>query len=344
MTVYDAKPGQPDFAALFSGSGATKPGDVVNLYDGEYRVGDLVQAPRNRGLTVQAAPGQSPVVVGSVFVTANGTALAGLSVVGPNRWGIRVGACDDITVSNCRVHHLCQYPRSHGIVCMDDGTNHVYSDNVVYKNGVNSLCHGFYIAGAGTKTFRQNVAFENAGYGFHLWTNDGEPPGRYVFDGNVAFAPYRGNFVSGSFNAESIALTDNLFVHPEGTRQPPNGVTVRAKHMVIEGNGFWGGQTPLVLVPDQPVAPQDRTYLIRPNLTDLNAFMVATYTATPGPARAILPTWAGRKYRLWNVLDLIDEVMSEAVVATVPADGVIEIKQGGYDYEPQFGCYQIRFE
>lgn len=349
------------FPRLFCEHGAAKPDDVVLLSGGEHLVGELSQHPSNYGVTFAAEPGQKACVVGRLDVNAPHTTIEGLEITGPYRWGIRVGRADHIKVINNRIHHIGWHPKGNGIVTMEDGVGHLYYGNIVWKCGVNHLGHGFYIAGKGDKHFVNNICYENAGFAFHIWSEedlirlDG-----YNIEGNIAFAPYAGNLVIGGRPSKNIRIADNLMVYPTGTRKPTFGINLGGygihipghpvESVSIKGNGFHGGHTRVrvngeskdVSVHDK----HDRTELVTVNKYKPNLAYAAIFDSKKFDFFEFkIPEFAGKNVRAFNVIDMTGSVYGEPVFAgMVPVGGEIRIdkRDSRYDYEPEFGCYLIK--
>jgi len=122
--------------------------------------------------------------------------------------------------------------------------------NIVYRNGGNSnQDHGFYIENStGTKMVRDNLVFDNAAYGFHLYGESGQYVRYISLVGNIAyengFAGRRDDIILGSAEtATGITLDDNATWGSDrstyGVRLPWNSGPVHGT-LVERGNYFAG--------------------------------------------------------------------------------------------------------
>ena len=132
---------------------------------------------------------------------------------------------------------------------------------LIYHNGQRALEHGIYAqndAGTGTKTIHDNIIFNNAGFGIHAYTQQGQLSG-FDFQGNILFnngskqggdTRYDSIFVGGEPAADRIVARSNYTFFSEGVSRPnlrfstgdhqarPHGKLLVADNYIVGGIGF----------------------------------------------------------------------------------------------------------
>jgi len=255
-----------NLAAAFGGAGAVKPGDVVWIRGGTYKIGDLeltASGEKDKPIVFRAVPGERATFEGQILWKASHAWLWGVEVTGPPHDGITLRAGDDIKLINLVLHDNGaetppepKKPTGMGLGGWDVGNDHEYYGNIIYSNGINSLDHGIYSQNTAehtTKKYLDNIIFENAGCGIHVY---GQSPklANLHLEGNISFAtsqhpkhPAAGqmNILVGGYNPlTDVTLLNNCTWHPQADskRGVDVGYTGKGNSKVrVEGNYFMCG-------------------------------------------------------------------------------------------------------
>ena len=195
--------------ALNGGHGSVRPGDTIWLRGGTYAgtftstLAGTAAAP----IVVRQYPGERATIDGGASsvetfsidgqwatfwgfeIMQSGTARSCDSCNGLRPTGVYVRLAHDVKLINLIVHDV-----GHGVYTEPTSHNIEMYGWIVYDGGsvdsTRSDGHGFYVKddGNGWKTVRDNVVFNQFGYGIHAFTSIG--PGalkNLTFDGNMLF-------------------------------------------------------------------------------------------------------------------------------------------------------------
>jgi hypothetical protein len=224
-----------DLTTAFANAKIVTPGTVVWILPGTYEVGQLRPAPEIRGtkekpVVYRAAPGRSATLVGEILPANDHVWFWGLDIQG----GFNIRGGDGLKLINLTIHEAGppEKPKEHkpsgqGIGGWDVGNDHEFYGNIIYHNGWNRLDHGIYsqnTAKHSVKRYVDNIVFENAGFGLHLYGQSPVLSGFHV-EGNIAFATSLGPrgpgpgevniLIGGSKPLSRVALKSNCTYHPQ---------------------------------------------------------------------------------------------------------------------------------
>jgi hypothetical protein len=198
------------YATITLALAAASFGDTVSVYDGTYSESPTVSLT---GVTVAAASGNAPWIIGRVVVAQSNVTVRGLGIGGwttANAGGVHVSGYDGLTVENCSLTNAGSATGS-GIYTRD-AANILIRSNVITGNatGVNVN------SGVGT-------AYEN---GVRILANliatnyfDGlDLHGRYItVEGNTIFRNYDTNWVA--THPDGIQLIDSTIDGQQGCQE-----------------------------------------------------------------------------------------------------------------------------
>ena len=256
------------------------PGTIVWIGAGNYEMGDLkpegICGTREKPVIFRAVPGARATVMGQISSNKGCDHIWwwGVEVTGPFGSGVETrDGGDGLKFINLVIHdkHSVQppakkEPSAMGVAGWDTGSDHEFYGNIVFRNGWNSLDHGFYsqnTAAHTAKRYVDNVVFENTGEGFQIY---GSAPflRNIYFEGNAAFCtglvpyapelarePEMNILIGGSKHPLTCAIIrNNCTYHPSlaakrgvdiGYRGNPNS------QLLIESNYFTGGSSAMEL-------------------------------------------------------------------------------------------------
>lgn len=182
-----------DLPRIFSGDlKKVRPGDVVwirgGIYDGPFT--SLIEGSSELPIVIRQYPGERAILRKASNVRARGT----LDVRGDNVWfwDLEVtnsstdrdrhdpdgklnpmrGSGVNIYAANTRYINLIVHDNGHGFgLWNEDGGTEIYGC-LIFNNGNNKKEHGVYGHNKhGSHAIRNNIIFNNAGYGLHLYAN-----------------------------------------------------------------------------------------------------------------------------------------------------------------------------
>jgi len=200
-----------DLATALSGT-VGGPGDVFWLRGGTYVIGHIdtkIQGAPGQPITFQPRPGEQPRVNGSLsfFESAGYVVLRDFELFSSdaNRVSTQTNAGFDPTDINpitgiasyspnmSFINLIMHDETREGIYISHEGSNNLIYGCVLFNNGWrspdNAEGHGIYVQGSeGTREVADNIVFNNAGVGLHIYANDpGQDLAGIILDGNVAF-------------------------------------------------------------------------------------------------------------------------------------------------------------
>jgi Big-like domain-containing protein len=260
--------------ALNGGNGAVRPGDTIwvrgGTYAGTYSTAlagtstapIVVRQYRGERATIDggtssvetfAVDGQWAIYWG-FEVMQSGTQRFCDSCLGLRPTGVYVRSAHDVKLVNLVVHDV-----GHGVFTEDVTHNIELYGWIVYDGGSDNTTrsdgHGMYIHndGVGRKVLRDNVIFNQFGYGIHAFVGIGTATLKnIVFDGNALFnnGTVSGfdnpNFQVGGFEiADNDTLTNNMLYFSPGASGFVNGRVGFEMQMngtaLVRGNYMVGG-------------------------------------------------------------------------------------------------------
>ncbi len=300
-----AKDSPIDLKSACTNNKLVLPGTIVWLVAGNYEMGDLMPkgicGMREKPIIFRALPGARATVIGQLSSNKGCDHIWwwGVEVTGPIGSGVEThDGGEGLKFINLFIHdkHPVQppaekRPSAMGVGGWDIGSDHEFYGNIVFRNGWNSLDHGFYSQNSAAhraKRYVDNLVFENSGIGFQLY---GSAPflRNLYFEGNAAFCtgfvpyapelakePQMNILIGGSRNPLTCAIVrNNCTYHPSlaakrgvdiGYRGSPNS------QILIEHNYFTGGSS----------AMESRTSPRRPCATTCSGRPAGWY---PSPSR-----------------------------------------------------------
>lgn len=294
-------------------TGEIEPGDTAYLRGGIYSGGPWTQwqnGAEAARITFRAYPGERPVIDGNLIIDGKyvdwiGIEHTNLSFTDRSAsnggTGINVVG-DSVRVINCFIHNFSQGIQSGGSV----GKSLMVYGCLIYHNGWSSdKGHGLYPQNVGPdpKTFKDNVVFDNFGYGFHLYGssghvdyftligntifNDGSPidaalPNILYDESETIESPilidnvsYHGVAASNNYVGDPDNWTANIDIHGNYMSAPLGGtaLTIRGSNIIIDrldGNTFIGNT-----VGFDTATYSNNTYLANEPTSGQNTFLRA---------------------------------------------------------------------
>lgn len=278
-TNTGAKNSPLDLRTAYTSPGRVTPGTVVWITAGTYDLGNLkpsdICGTREKPIIFRAVPGARATLNAQVWSKrgCNHIWWWGVEVTGPVGSGVqtREGG-DGIKFINLFLHdkHSVQSPATRmpsamGIGGWDTGNDHEFYGNIVFRNGWNTLDHGFYSQNTGahtTKRYVDNLVFENTGLGFQIY-GSGPVLRNIYFEGNVAFAtglqpqapgiarePQMNILVGGSKPLTCVIVRDSCTYHPSLASKRGVDIGYKGKfnsRILVENNYFTGGRNAMEL-------------------------------------------------------------------------------------------------
>ena len=186
--------------ALSGASGKVQPGDTIWLRAGTYGSGEgnsdyhaTLNGTASAPIIVRQYPGERATINGDIAVDGSYTWYWGFELKNTNT------STQDIQGINshcpgCRFINLVVHDHSgDGFGLWSEGPNQVAYGNIIYNNGFHgststSYGHGIYAQNnTGTKLLKDNVLFNQFGYGIHVYGSGNAYLNNFTVDGNVSF-------------------------------------------------------------------------------------------------------------------------------------------------------------
>ena len=210
--------------ALAGAGGRIHPGDTVWLRAGTYGSGEgrsdyhaTLNGTSTSPIVVRAYPGERATINGDIAVDGSFTWYWGFELANTNT------STQDIQGINshcpgCRFINLIVHDHSgDGFGLWSEGPNQVAYGNVIYNNGFHgststSFGHGIYAQNqSGTKLLKNNILFDQFGYGIHVYGSGNAYLNNFTVDGNVSFNSGVGDGMNYTFGGGSTL--NNLVVN-----------------------------------------------------------------------------------------------------------------------------------
>ena len=256
------------YATITLALAAASAGDTVSVYDGTYSESPTVSLA---GVTVSAASGNAPWLVGRIVVNQSNVTVRGIGIGGwtnANAGGVHISGYDGLTVENCSLTNAGSATGS-GIYTRD-AANILIRSNVItgnatgvnvnsgvgttYENGVRILAnliatnyfdgldlHGRYITVEGNTIFRNYdtnwVATHPDGIQLIDSTIDGQQGCQEVKIVRNTIYSHPQN-VFGGYYTTNIVIANNVFYSESGTVNGLDLDSVTTKHVgLFSGSG-----------------------------------------------------------------------------------------------------------
>jgi hypothetical protein len=250
-----------------SAASPARPGDTIWLHRGTYAgpfTSTLTGQP-DKPIIVRQWPGER------ATIDCPATNAAALTIQGAWTWywGFEVtststnrGAtrCHGVNVfgPHTRCINLVVHDAGNGIVFCSPATDAEIYGCLIYNNGWQGPApdrghgHAIYAQNLqGTKLIRDNILFNQFGWGVHIYTERGDIQG-FDLEGNAAFnngcltraTNHNPNYLVGGFRpADRITLVQNYAWHPPGTHSPNLDLGYHATNgtVVVQSNYFAEG-------------------------------------------------------------------------------------------------------
>jgi hypothetical protein len=208
--------------ALGGAGGRIQPGDTVWLRGGTYSgfFSTSLSGTSSAPIIFRGYPGERPKIDGGLSMGGRYIWVWGWEVI-DSRSGSYNRSCIDMkTLGGRLINNILHDCSGNGAGAWWDGPNQELTGNLVYNNGRNTphVGHGIYTNNeTGSKLYRDNVVFLNAGYGFHGYETVMSCLCNMTFRGNASFqngmraSGYGGYdfFVGGSTPTRNLTLDDN---------------------------------------------------------------------------------------------------------------------------------------
>lgn len=359
--IFVAPHGRPDgegtredpltFRAAFEEGAGVAPGTTVWVAEGTYK-GHFTQGEKTVGtqaapVIFRAIPGYRATIEGGLMLLHDNIWLWGLEVTGPSDHGVNIRGGGHIRLINMVIHSNGpavmpeeREPVGNGIGGWDVGDEHEYYGNIIYQNGWFTLDHGIYTQNTArhtTKRIINNIIFENAGFGIHVY---GSAPrlANFLIEGNICFAtsqlprnPGGGEcniLVGGSQPVNNIVLKENMTWHPNDNSKrgldigyigsPNRNILVEGNYLmngsnamelkgvaqaVVRGNTFWApqGMVSVTYAPDDELRENEPNVVFeRNNYIDNGNFDLNRFRESVGSAHTdrLIPGRLGRPTNL----------------------------------------------
>lgn len=241
--------------ALSGGGGKIQPGDTIWLRGGTYNAGPLnatVRGTAGSPVIVRQYPGERALVYGTFSVSGSDVWYWGFEQATNRLSQDRTGF--DVHAARVKLINLIIRDNSgNGVGNWVDAPDAEVVGCVIYNNGYwgssggwpspGSWGHGMYVQNRApaTKLLRNNIVFQQFGYGFHLYSQ-GDHIDNVTVQGNVAFRNGLKNGVdlinhSGSYPTTNLMVKGNWFYgNPIVWLYGDPGVT-----STVDGNRIIGG-------------------------------------------------------------------------------------------------------
>ena len=219
--------------ALGGAGGRIHPGDTVWLRAGTYGSGEgrsdyhaTLAGTSTAPIVVRAYPGERATINGDIAVDGSYTWYWGFELKNTNT------STQDIQGINshcpgCRFINLVVHDHSgDGFGLWSEGPNQVAYGNIIYNNGFHgststSYGHGIYAQNnTGTKLLKDNVLFNQFGYGIHVYGSGNAYLNNFTVDGNVSFNSGVGDGMNYTFGGGSplnnLVVNGNMAYYSPG--------------------------------------------------------------------------------------------------------------------------------
>jgi hypothetical protein len=208
--------------ALGGAGGQIQPGDTVWLRGGTYSgyFSTSLNGTSSAPIIFRGYPGEQPKIDGGLSAGGSYVWIWGWEVIDSRSSSYDRACIDFKTRSGRLINNIVHDCSGNGIGAWWDGPNQELTGNISYNNGRNTphVGHGIYTNNeTGSKLYRDNAVFLNAGYGFHGYETVMSCLCNMTFRGNASFqngmraSGYGGYdfFVGGSTPTRGLVLDDN---------------------------------------------------------------------------------------------------------------------------------------
>lgn len=257
-----------DLASALSRQSKVKPGDTLWLRGGTYkgRFKSRLAGTEGQSILVAQLTNERATIDGSLTVNGEWTTFWGFEVTNSDTdRGNERATGVEIDGAHTKFVNLVVHDGGNGFGFWSSAVGAELYGNIIYNNGWRELDrghgHGIYTQNEeGTKLIRDNVIFNQYGWGVHAYTEEGALDG-LQFEGNVSFdngapagARYDNILVGGRRPAERITLVSNYTYETptEGDAKPNVLLHYEAannKDLAVRDNYFAGGD-PVASVAD----------------------------------------------------------------------------------------------
>jgi hypothetical protein len=249
-----------DLASALAGASKLKPGDTLWLRGGTYRgrFKSRLAGTETQPILVAQSANERATIDGSLKVDGEWTIFWGFEVTNSDadRANERP-TCVEVEGAHTKFINLVVHDGGNGFGFWSSAVDSELYGNIIYNNGWRGIDrghgHGVYTQNEeGTKLIRDNVIFNQYGWGVHAYAEEGELKG-LQFEGNVSFdngapagARYDNILVGGRRPAERISLVANYTYETptEGETKPNVRLHYEAannKDLTVKDNYFAGG-------------------------------------------------------------------------------------------------------
>jgi hypothetical protein len=257
-----------DLASALAGASKLKPGDTLWLRGGTYkgRFKSRLAGTEDKPILVAQFTNERATIDGSLTVNGEWTTFWGFEVTNSDTDRGSERATDvEVNGAHTKFVNLVVHDGGNGFGFWSSAVDSELYGNIIYNNGWREIDrghgHGIYTQNEeGTKLIRDNVIFNQYGWGIHAYTEEGALDG-LQFEGNVSFdngapagARYDNILVGGRRPAERITLVANYTYETptEGDAKPNVRLHYEAannKDLTVKDNYFAGG-SPVASVAD----------------------------------------------------------------------------------------------
>jgi hypothetical protein len=257
-----------DLASALARASKLKPGDTLWMRGGVYkgRFKSRLAGTEDKPILVAQFTNERATIDGSLTVNGEWTTFWGFEVTNsdPDRANERP-TCVEVNGAHTKFINLVVHDGGNGFGFWSSALDSELYGNIIFNNGWREIDrghgHGIYTQNEeGTKLIRDNVIFNQYGWGIHAYTEEGALDG-LQFEGNVSFdngapagARYDNILVGGRQPAERITLVSNYtYETPTDGETKPNVrlhyEAANNKDLTVRDNYFAGG-SPVVSVAD----------------------------------------------------------------------------------------------
>lgn len=358
-----------DLATALAGGGRVQPGDTIWLRGGTYRGAfrSTVSGAAGQPVVVRQYPGERAIIDGAG--TPSSTSVFYVGGAYTVFWGFEITNSDPVRTTaslanNVRPNVVANYAshtRYLNLVVHDGGvafyTEPEFGDVeivgcIMYNNGWQGPDrghgHALYLKSAGGPVVaRDNVVFNQFGYGVHVYTNAGT--GKLInirLEGNVAFnngtlsnnSTSANILVGGADYADADVLTGNMtYFSPGagGTNVQVGFGTLANGGITLENNKFVGG------VPVLNIGYWDRVTMNGNTLVGTGRMVTLNDNATSGYSWGSTRQFGNPLSSSWSFLGLAQPWLtwqlatglglSDVVSASTPAGTEVVVRPNGYE-------------
>jgi hypothetical protein len=257
-----------DLASALSGQSKVKAGDTLWLRGGVYKGGfkSRIAGTQDKPILVAQFMNERATIDGSLTVNGEWTTFWGFEVTdtNPDRTNERATGVE-VNGAHTKFVNLVVHDGGNGFGFWSSALDSELYGNIIYNNGWREIDrghgHGIYTQNEeGTKLIRDNVIFNQYGWGVHAYTEEGALDG-LQFEGNVSFdngapagARYDNILVGGRQPASRISLVSNYTYEMPGNGDTKPNVRLHYeasnnKDLTVKDNYFAGG-SPVASVAD----------------------------------------------------------------------------------------------